>query len=275
MSRLYFHSPSGEAKLSGSEHVHLGMLCADLTVGLLSLDSRHEQLLDVLAPERREKCPQWPGPDYYRAFRMWVGDIETQLRVAWREGPFQWRGHSIESLALMLNTAILAGSDAMILAARLYGQAEIHCYCEGVDRAWLAGLIRQGLDERIFRSQLPGQHPDGWEPVIRFLLDRDDEPVVVSHSVTDGFPDRAVAGWGLSEEAAESWYALPGERQWELAMAGLRASHEGTMRLDPAHWRGFLFAHELSVMDLLAPDRDERLDKALGVSDGDHEVAAH
>ncbi len=84
----------------------------------------------------------------------------------------------------------------MILAARIAGQAEVHGFCEGIDRAWLAGLIDEGLKSGEFRKNTGYPHrEESWEHVTAFLRARDDEPVVMSYSVTDSFPNRRAAGW--------------------------------------------------------------------------------
>ncbi|PZG16487.1 hypothetical protein C1I95_17600 [Micromonospora craterilacus] len=198
-----------------------------------------------------------------------------------------------------MNTALAAGSDPVRLAAKLRGYGEGHAWVEGSDRAWLADIIDQGLEAGIYRRGLwRSGTPDGprdqwtdlgWQQVIGFLRSRDDEPVVTSYSVTDGFPNRAIADWtppvdpqwrpdwadggGANEwsemtaseqdswrrdHAAEQWYDLPDGERWELAMAGLRRTRPWA-RLAPDTLSEVAFGWPVSVYDLFAPDSAERV----------------
>jgi hypothetical protein len=107
--------------------------------------------------------------------------------------------------------------------------------------------------------------------VAAFLRERDDEPVVLSHSSGSCFPNSWEAGWEPPEGADDdAWYEVPAAEQWRIGMEALR-SKTGMLRLDPATWRNYKFSHELSALDLIAPDYAERLDRALlegGSEDG-------
>lgn len=305
MSRVYFHSPSGGTELHGSERAHLGVLCTDIALGVLAPAARiqREKLADLLAPDYRP-----PSAGGYHEFQLWRRRLETALSIG--RDVFQWRGAPIASSTLLLNTALAVGNDPIRLAARIDGQCEIHGWVDGPNRAWLAGIMREGLDRGVFRTGFWFEDgPDGprkwseqgWEQVIEFLLARDDEPVVMSYSVTERFPNREAAGWepdipvgwmpdwadgdGYNEwaemsadaqgdyrreRAEELWSELPEAQQWELAMDGLRRN-PGRLELAPDDWSTFMFGHGLSVFDLYAHDRDAHLDAALGVA---REVAA-
>lgn len=288
MSRVYFHSPSGEAELWGGEHHHLHNLVRDAAIAVLDMPN-HVGLFRELSPD------PYPGLRTDDAF--WLKSVETLLRIS--EPALRWKGREIDSFTLLLNTAMeAADGNPLKLAARIAGQAEVHCWCEGADRAWLARMIDEGLDAGKFRrntgySERCGRPShESWEDVTAFLRSRDDEPVVLSYSVCDGFPNRKAAGWeppegtdlrpGWAKDAPGEWEACDykddcyGEAKdalwadlgdaecWRTGMEGLRAN-PGRLRLDPADWDdfGFGFGNGLSAFDLIAPDYADRLDKAL------------
>jgi hypothetical protein len=280
MSRVYFHSPSGTAELLGSERAWMGALVNDLAIGLLNLDWHADDVADLIRPDMSRP----PSNRYHHTFPSWRQTFETSLKVGIQD-PFVWRDRPINAFSLFLNTALAAGSDAIKLAARLHGQCEIHTWVDGPNRAWLADIIIAGVDSGVFRVGA------GWDKVALLLLSRDDEPVVTSYSVGEGFPNRWGAEWVPPElpddwrpegiEADEwaamgdderdgcrqgytddSWYDLDDAEQWRLAMVALR-KQPGLLELTPTNWNTFRFRHKLTVFDLLAADRDERLDAAL------------
>jgi hypothetical protein len=145
----------------------------------------------------------------------------------------------------------------------------------------------------------------GWGDVMALLRSRDDGPVVMSYSVCDQFPNRDAAQWepppmpegwvpdwatgdeGRAEwerdypepwqrqdryrdDSYELWYDLPGEERWRLAMEGLRAS-DGGLEISPDEFGRYYFTSGLTLPDLLAPDYEERLDRALGFTQEDAE----
>jgi hypothetical protein len=128
---------------------------------------------------------------------------------------------------------------------------------EGPHRAWFADLAQEGLDQRVFRSQVNGGMT-GWESVIDLLRGRDDEPVVTSYSVCDSFPNPETAGWKpvLDEDGEENWdawYDLPDGEQWDTAMAGLRADKGSLREVNPANLRA-PFGHEKSLFDVFGAE---------------------
>jgi hypothetical protein len=218
-------------------------------------------------------------------------------------------GQRLRSADVDLNTALVAGSDPVRVAAKLHGWCEAHCYVEGSDRDWLAGIITDGLSAGIYRHGLwyvngpAADQPDrkwsdqGWGDVLALLGECDDGPVVLSYSVTDGFPNRAVAGYapevpegwvpdsvtdekgraeweedgGLTDDyrdeyASDLFYALPDDERWRLAMDGLRSSQPWA-RLAPETLASVAFGPAVTVYDLFAPDRDERVRAAFAASE--------
>lgn len=342
MSRIYFHSPSGDAELHGSERVWLGHVAEGPAVAAWDLDrsSALERCTEILAmvpevpdgahganylhtylrealaqAERNKVCYKgWgPGqpmrgqPDHEPIHRL-VKSLQVSLRV--QGVTLNVAGVELRSANLDLNTALVAGSDPVRLAAKIHGWCEAHAYVEGPDRAWMATIIDQGLKAGIYRHGLwYADQPDGpkdkwsdqgWEGVQALLRSRDDEPVVLSYSVCDQFPNREVANWGppslpddwapdwvvddkgreewaaLSEDdrasywhdhASDLWYDLPAEQRWESAMAGLRAERSWA-RLGPDTLAEVTFGLPVSVYDLFAPDRDERIRAAAALESG-------
>lgn len=270
MSRIYFHSPSGEAEVAGSERHYLGSLVNQLAVGMLDPDGyqRDERLKQMLPADHYLNDPQAVG-------RNWAAAYKTAFRVG--DGPLiTWRGTELSAFSLALNTCLVYGNDAVKLAARIHGQCEIHAWVDGPNRAWLADIIQAGLDTEVFRKGLwyesGGEKKwadQGWEGVITLLRARDDEPVVMSYSVCDSFPNQSIGGWmdevpdGVDEDDhSDAWYDLPPDERWDRSMLALRASARG-LEITPDDWQTFRFTHELSALDLFAADWQERLDAAV------------
>lgn len=328
MSRVYFHSPSGEAELRGSERAWLahvargpaeaawnfdatGLHCLDRPAELLALipevsdgqygaNYLHTSLRKAQAQEElnKEAFEGWkPGaplrrqPDF-EPTRMFIQALKTHLNVS--DSPVLIDGFTLHTRDIELNTALAAGSDPVRLAAKVHGWCESHAFVEGKDRAWLAGIIDEGLRTGIYRRGIwyvdrpcngpAADQPDrkwssqGWEEVQAFLCERDDEPVVMSYSVCDQFPNADVASWmppwpegveerwdALTEEQQaersarrDAWYDLDGEEQWRRGIEGLRAERPWA-RLAPGTLASVTFGPGVTIYDLFAPDRDERV----------------
>lgn len=301
MSRLYFHSPRGDAELNGSEYVWLGSLAYDIAVGVMDLRSvtSVDRLRELIAPDHymadQPVIPRRDGP-------TWACSFETAFRVG---NVLAYEGQPIDSLSLALNTALLLGNDQIKLAARLYGQSGIYAYIEGPNRVWAADIIDRGLETSLYRKGLLVQlgvhvpreqwpwRAQGWEDVIALLRACDDEPVVTSYSGATGpfpcrealgaFPPRS-AGWRLEDwseqewaelddasmgeywetAVCDEWGRLPVERQWAEGMEALRTVDQG-LEIGPDHWDDVRFTHGLSAFDLYADDWRERLEAALGL----------
>jgi hypothetical protein len=296
MSRIYFHSPHGEAKLHGSERAWLGALCRRVAEGLFNLNGLSEtrkRLTELLHSQHLNRIGRGGSMDPFLDNARWQQSMQAMLGGMF-DPEFAWKGHDIDAFTVVLNTACKVGNDSIRLAARIHGQCEIHGYVEGINRAWLADLMQAGLDAGLYRRQHPAQPEfgQGWEEVMVLLRARDDEPVVMSYSVCDQFPNREVADWTpkvpddwrpeyadgwdeYTEDEKESarkdapdelWYALPDDEKWQLAMAGLRRRAESWgLELKPGNWSTFTFQHGLTALDFLANDYVKRLDRALGI----------
>lgn len=322
MSRVYFHSPSETAELGGAERAWLDHLasgpaeaawgldpysvdgferaCAILATvdevpeGDYGANYLHRYLREAQEQDRRNKAvyaslkpgqSPFTGRTDHEPMRRLVTSLRTAMRVS---GGLTMTvsGVRLGSRNIDLNTALVAGSDQVALAAKIHGWCEDHCWVEGTDRAWLADLIEHGLQTGLYRRGMgwegPAQYHTG-PGVVPLLRARDDEPVVMSYSVCDQFPNSAVGDWmppwpegvpqdwkELTEEQEEErsqreeeWYELPSERQWEIAMAGLRTDRPWA-RLAADTLRAVTFHLPVTVYDLIGSDRDDRLRSAIG-----------
>jgi hypothetical protein len=271
MSVVYFHSPSWTAELRGSERAWLGSLVTNVALGLLKPSQHHEQLLPLVNSGHYAAHPDQGGPGWLTS---WANTYSTAFSVSWddRTPLIQYEGNRIAPFTLALNTAHVVGSDQLKLAARLHGQCEIHAWVDGPNRAWLADIMQAGVDSGIYRrgfwvegvGETRMWSDQGWDAVIEMLRARDDEPVVTSYSVRDSFPTSAIGDWTpASPDDHDAWYGLDAAEQWRISMAGLRAA-SGHLELRPDDWGSYHFGHGLTVLDLIAPDSEDRLAKAFG-----------
>lgn len=192
-------------------------------------------------------------PTHYTAKetgQRFASSLSVSLRVGMDSRILVVDGEAVNVFSASLNTAVVMGSDPIILSARLHGQCEIHTYVEGANRAWLAGIIERGRASGIFRSD------SGWESVIEHFRERADEPVVTSYSVCEQFPNAGASGWKpdkVNEEGDGDWdayYDLPSEEQWRMGMEGLRAKLY--MEMTPEHWQSYYFNDGQTGFSLLA-----------------------
>jgi hypothetical protein len=218
MSRVYWHDPTRTVDLLGTELHWAHTVVNDRTIARLTPGTFDE--LHFRAPGAKDLTL----PD----------------------------GRVVATFPLKLNTALIGADDATRLVVRMAGQAEIHGWVDGPNRAWLADIIDRGLAGGVLRSEFtnnagvvyrPGQ---GWQQVAALLRERVDEPVVWSYSVSDGWPNPTVAGWEEGRE--EAFMLLPEVEQWQLSMEGLRG--QGGLEMRPDDWESFRFGHGLTVDDL-------------------------
>ncbi|MFG2046043.1 hypothetical protein ACGFIW_01265 [Micromonospora sp. NPDC048935] len=305
MSRVYFHSPSGDAELRGSERAWLRSLArgpaetawgldpqqgidrvrdilalvSEVPDGLYGANYLHTYLRDAEAQEQANKRvyagwqPGQPlaGPTSHEPQQRLINAVRVALRVDGLR--MVVADVELHTTNVDLNTALVAGSDAVRVAAKVDGWCESHCWVEGPDRAWLADIIDQGLTAGLYRrglwySNTPDGPKDqwsdqGWGQVTGLLRSRDDEPVVLSYSVCDQFPNPEIAGHELSPD---QWYDLPRAEQWQTAMDGLRRDRPWA-RLAPDTLAEVTFGLPVTVYDLFAPDRDDRVRAAAHLVD--------
>jgi hypothetical protein len=189
-----------------------------------------------------------------------------------RTTPFSWKGVEIDAWCLALNTALAVGSDPIRLSAKIHATCEIHGYFEGKDRDWLAGIIEEGLEEGVFRKEVrfsrDWRNPEeprelvsmGWTELIEQLRapHEDSDFVVMSFTVTDGFPDPP-KDWRpevTGDERLAQWYELDDRKRFDLALAVVREAG-GNKPISPETLRKYRFGHELSLLDLMARNFDK------------------
>ncbi len=300
VSRVYFHSPSGEVEIRGSERAWLSHLAGGIAQAAWDFTSVSHNLeragqIMALVPEHegsyiheywrqavaqdatnREAYAAWRpgeplrGPTDHTPHRRFIDSLLTKLQV---DGfGLEVAGVKLHTKDVELNTALVAGSAPVQLAAKIHGWCESHCWVDGPDRTWLAGIIDQGIRTTLYR-------PDaGWEGLAEFLRARDDEPVVTSFSVTDGFPDAFVGDWmsafpdgwdSLTDEQRQkhgarqdAWGELPGDEQWRISLSGLQA--QPWLQLTPKSLTDATFHYPVTIYDLFASDRDQRVLAAAG-----------
>lgn len=276
MSRIYFHSPSGTAEVSGRERANAGILCHELLCVSLGINGRYTDHSDM---ERYRTilpsdCYVRSATDerFFETLRTWA--------LAGFGAKFQFsNGKQIPTLHASLNTAVVMGSDPIRLLAKLHGQCEIHAYAEGPNRAWLAGIIEQGIKDKVLRVWEEDFY-GGWPAVVELLRSRDDEPVVTSYSVTRQFPNRFIAYeqgvWDatLDPEAlrqkyeltddddltewestykSDLWYDLPDAEQWRFAMEGLRKQNERShLEIKPETFAQQGYGNGMSGFDIVS-----------------------
>lgn len=235
MSRVYFHSQDGFSELRGSERAHFSGFC-------------HAMLMAAIGPIFDwEKEPHWtrrlfPDGHYIRTTSStgYERTISTALAVGYDNLAVS------NGFILALNTALSVGTDAVKLGARIHGQCEVHCWVDGKNRQWLAEIAESGLVSGFYR---PDQN---WQAVIDHLKSNSENPVVLSYSVCEQFPNSGVAGW-TDDNAGDDWYRLPDEQKWELAFTALKAKDEG-LELSPEQWEwpDYFFGEKVTGFDLEA-----------------------
>lgn len=302
MSRVYFHSPSGDAELRGSERARLAHLANGIAEAAWDLNDSfaferaaeilamvpevpdgqhganylHTDLREAQEQKRRNKAAYAaarPGTLMragvsHEPQRRLVASLRTALRA--NGVTLEVAGQQLRSRDVDLNTALVAGSDPVRLAAKIDGWCESHCWVEGPDRGWMADIIDEGLRAGLYRrgiwhSDRPEGPRDkwsvqGWEDVLMLLRARDDEPVVLSYSVTEAFPNPDI---GEDQQAArdeyqDEWHELPADEQWRVALAALREQRPWA-RLAADTLTEVTFGLPVTIYDLFASDRDERV----------------
>lgn len=239
MSYISFQTPDRIIYLRGAERFHMRMMCVDMLSSAIGWKSYGDE---------HPLKPYIPADNYVHHSPSRFAE-NADLWMRGYDGCFVTPdGEYINTFDLALNTAYVMGSDPVKLAARLHGQCELHCYVENKNKLWLAEIIRKGLKLGIFREGMR------WDEVIDLLLTDDGHPVITSYSVTPGFPDRRVTNWEPTpdedEGDADSWYALPKDEQWSMAMAGLRAI--SLLELKPDNWDDYTFTHGVNGYQLMA-----------------------
>lgn len=242
MSRIYFHSEhDGTAEVGGSERARMDMMLESMAKGVLDLTMGHhfgrsylyEPLRPFINPEGRL------GQVGEREFDEALAGVLINRSLFDYAPTFAYKGKPIRLTSLIANTAMAYGSDAVRLAAKIHYTCESHGYVQGFHRKWLADVIEEGLEERVFRAgfwdyadenaglkhlmnietteeeRKPYFRPFGWQDVIELLRASTRGPVVMSFSVCESFPNSGVGDWmpPWPEGVERTWEALSEEEQ--------------------------------------------------------------
>jgi hypothetical protein len=305
MSTIYFHSEhDGTAQVRGTERANMDFMlestakgALDLTMGFHLSDSRlYDRLVPFVNPEGRLADANSKDFDERLAYVMVNRSFSDYTPT------FALKGKPIKLTSLIANTVLAVGSDPARLNAKIHYTCESHGYVQGFHRKWLADVIQEGLDELVFRrgywapkdlnadlKTIIGQptteeerkltfHSFGWDTVVDLLRASSKGPVVMSFSVTDGFPNSHTGDWmpvwpegvekkwdALTEaqqkerqDREEGWDCLSEGRQWAISTKGLKDPNREYFNqpLTPQNLRTYRFGHELSFLDLLHGDME-------------------
>lgn len=257
MSRIYFHTQhEGTAEVAGTERAYMGLLVGDVSASFL--------------PRHRDDVLRHVAPGHYLHHQPNDLHFADSVRTAmtWgEEGLLLYGGKPLQSFSLQLNTLLAIGNDPLCLLARIHATCEIHGWFDGKDRAWAADVIEQGLACGLMRRSLVtskdiyGKEPivvsTGWDAVVELLRKGDTEPVVMSYSICESFPNDNIAiegGWERPEDEDgepmwDAWYEdLTADQQWEFALRGLRAKGQNKP-IGPETLRE-PFRHGKSLLDI-------------------------
>ena len=238
MSRIYFHSPSGDTELRGSERANMGILCGNMLVASVG------PISDWYPDNRHWLRKLIPTDHWLQDTNNFAKSCSLYMRSG--DGNLAWNSKILPMFDLALNTALFSGSDPVKLLARLHAQCEIHCYVTGENRQWLGSIIRQG---RLYNVMRAGQ---GWEDVVDMLYSRNDEPVVCSYSVCEQFPNYGSVPedhpWRLAEDS-DAFYNASNKDQWKVCWNNL-FNNRPDLELRPCSWNRFYFGNGLSGFDL-------------------------
>lgn len=259
MSRVYWSDRFDVAELRGSERAHCDVTVRNMTLGLYDLED-YGRKGGYDRPPRIVKLMKdgYPYGYSWSERRDWFKRDFDLWRNGFSGGVWLMPdGTEQDAWTVDLNTAMRIGNDQVVLMARLHAQCEIHAWFEGDMREWIAEVIQGGRDTGLFRKD------QGWEEVQEFLRQRDNEPVVLSYSVCDGFPNyELIRDWHLDgapededidaeEISSDKWYENTTEdERWEQGMAALRKREpEFATQWTRDHWR-YHFGYNISAFEI-------------------------
>lgn len=251
MSTVYFRQADGQvAELRGTERHWaawtIEKMCKAAMPAISTYRTQDEHPIGRLLADK-VNWPQWKLSD------LLVHMVAREPKILTPMG-------EISGFALLNNTALLLGSDALKVLVHLHAACEVYTWIAGKNRKWFAGMLRRGRAENILRSR------QGWEGVIEFLEQTDASPVVLSYSVCDSFPSAYAAGLSLEEGERQDWNEKSFSERWDICMARLVAAEladvDGChLEMKPENWDRFWFGPRVTIMDLVAADDEQVWEK--------------
>lgn len=242
MSSIAFHERGWTVRVSGRERAAMGLICSDMLaaqigklayqdLGWVEVVAKSGHYLHSEAVALRKSANESEKAD--RQHRL-AQSLETWFSVGGitSQDALVLNGKPVDPFTIGLNSAVAWGNECIQLAAKLHAQCEIHAYCEGPDRAWLADLIGRCVKLGVFQAEPWGY--DGWAAVMARLVSSSEAPVVTSYSVTDTFPNPSFAPEGMEmdeDDPWDTWSKFSEDDQWRWSMEALR--RETSLRIAP------------------------------------------
>ncbi|WP_163869618.1 hypothetical protein [Myxococcus eversor] len=223
MSTIAFVTKSAESDVLGRERHHMASVVSDIALAGQTRDQ-----LDTPNWTRR----LFPVGHPLRTHPIGMS-YEERARVALASGLFTKFQHPVTGAPLdistvILNTALVLGSDVVRLMARLHGQCEIHANIPAPECAWVAGIIDGGRESGVLRANM------GWAELAAMLRASAaaGETVVTYSSVTGAFP-------GVESKTS----AL---RDFDEHLSAL----DNSLRIEREGWESFRFGDGETMMSL-------------------------
>lgn len=187
MSYLAFHTRCGDyTEVRGAERHHMSWminahfwgLCPqhdieDIEPWVIGFDREIAVYKELLYQEQYSTAG-----DYKRQI---IDSVRCAMNVSYRAIVKLKDGTTTTAATLAANTALKLSGEPMQLFARLHAQCELNAWVAGKNRAWMAGVIEDGLELGLYRDGM------GWEKVVDLLRKSKRGSVVTEYSVTDSF----------------------------------------------------------------------------------------
>lgn len=257
MSGIDFTTRDGSASVRGTERPYGAALAARITAAILELDGRHTQernrriLPDVFFRQAAFNAHIQGRPvSLTDTFTYWA----PTSAMMYEDGSADMRigDQTQRPDGVVINTAVVAGSDSIALLTRIHAYSEEGMLVAGMDRSWLAEIIDVGLQGRILRDQI------GWASVAQLLREDTRSPALIttSQGVSLSWLQGSAAGFYTDNQSDEERWAsekafesLSAAEQWDRSISAIleerRPGASWWLTLDPETF------HEPSHLELL------------------------
>jgi len=250
---MYFHSRSETTAVHGSERTYGHCLCSNISLALLNINIWYNDIIKLLDKDHYINQTLHNNMSFREPYILKqevVRQLETAIKVGYEEKILVLNDKPINTWNLLLNTALLVGSDTIKLLVRLHSQCEIHAFIRGKNREWFADIIKKGRSEEVLREKA------GWEETVKMLRSNNKETVVTSYSVCSLFPNDEIADWEVpydkeyDEPDWDKWYDLSEKKRWHLGLRGIIKKYGTSTEFCPETWNDIKFGDEMTVFDL-------------------------